>query len=79
MNKSATEDRGSSYGGSKEAIMKVTTFLDKEIEIRFQGGRLLQGRLKGLDHHLNLVLDGTTETIRGDQPAKGLRIRSRSC
>lgn len=49
----------------KESILDLSKFLDKVIRVKFAGGRECSGILKGFDPLLNLVLDNTTEYLRG--------------
>ena len=39
--------------------------MDKQICVKFSGGREVVGLLKGYDQLMNLVLDEVKETIRG--------------
>lgn len=48
----------------KESIIDLSKFIDKQVHVKFQGGREATGKLKGYDHLLNLVLDDTTEYLR---------------
>lgn len=57
----------------KESIVDLSKYLDKAVRVKFQGGREAQGILKGYDPLLNLVLDNTTEFLRG----KIVRVWSR--
>ena len=43
----------------------MSKYLDKPIRVKFSGGRESSGILKGFDQLLNLVLDNTTEHLRG--------------
>ncbi|XP_798585.3 U6 snRNA-associated Sm-like protein LSm7 [Strongylocentrotus purpuratus] len=55
----------------KESILDLSKYIDKQIRVKFQGGREVTGVLKGFDPLLNLVLDGTTEFMRDpDDPFK---------
>ncbi|CAH1789842.1 unnamed protein product, partial [Owenia fusiformis] len=55
----------------KETILDLTRLLDKQIRVKFSGGREASGMLKGFDPLLNLVLDGCTEYLRDpDDPYK---------
>ena len=40
--------------------------MDKEINVKFNGGREVIGTLKGYDQLMNLVLDGVKEVTRGE-------------
>lgn len=49
----------------KESILDLSKYLEKNIRVKFAGGREAAGILKGYDPLLNLVLDDTTEFLRG--------------
>ena len=49
---------------SRDSIIKLDHFLDKEILINFAGGRVVEGKLKGFDHLNNLVVDQAVEHLR---------------
>lgn len=49
----------------KESILDLSKYLEKSIRVKFAGGREASGILKGYDPLLNLVLDNTTEYLRG--------------
>jgi U6 snRNA-associated Sm-like protein LSm7 len=49
----------------KESILDLSKYLEKNIRVKFAGGREACGILKGYDPLLNLVLDTTTEFLRG--------------
>ncbi|KAL7043329.1 hypothetical protein ACKWTF_001452 [Chironomus riparius] len=48
----------------KESILDLSKYLEKQIRVKFAGGRECSGVLKGFDPLLNLVLDNTTEYLR---------------
>ncbi|KAL8652317.1 MAG: hypothetical protein Q9226_004319 [Calogaya cf. arnoldii] len=56
----------------KENILDLTKYMDKEITVKFNGGRedadekQVVGTLKGYDQLMNLVLDDVKETLRDD-------------
>ncbi|XP_043270813.1 U6 snRNA-associated Sm-like protein LSm7 [Venturia canescens] len=55
----------------KESILDLSKYLEKNIRVKFAGGRETAGILKGYDPLLNLVLDNTTEYLRDpDDPYK---------
>lgn len=55
----------------KESILDLSKYLEKNIRVKFAGGRECAGTLKGYDPLLNLVLDNTTEFLRDpDDPYK---------
>ncbi|KAJ9112283.1 hypothetical protein QFC19_000702 [Naganishia cerealis] len=49
----------------REAILDLGRFVDKEIRVKFQGGREVVGVLKGYDQLQNLVLDEVREEPTG--------------
>ncbi|KAM3554019.1 hypothetical protein ARSEF4850_006653, partial [Beauveria asiatica] len=58
---------GSGEGGEKpkkENILDLTKYMDKQITVKFNGGREVMGTLKGFDALMNLVLDDVRETVR---------------
>lgn len=66
MNK--RQDQGNVAGGDqkrerpkKESIIDLSRYVDKQVRVKFQGGREATGKLKGYDQLLNLVLEDTTE------------------
>ncbi|KYM85398.1 U6 snRNA-associated Sm-like protein LSm7, partial [Atta colombica] len=48
----------------KESILDLSKYLEKNIRVKFAGGREAEGILKGYDPLLNLVLDNTKEYLR---------------
>ena len=44
--------------------MDLKKHLDKEVRVKFQGGREVKGILKGFDPLVNLVLDETVEFLQ---------------
>lgn len=64
--------RGGRDGGDKgekpkkENILDLAKYMDKEICVKFNGGREVTGTLKGYDALMNLVLDDVKETVRGE-------------
>ncbi|GAA5917081.1 hypothetical protein JCM8208_003256 [Rhodotorula glutinis] len=63
----------------REAILDLAKYVDKQIRVKFTGGREVVGVLKGYDQLLNLVVDDIEETL--NDPATGLPFvpaRSRS-
>ncbi|KAK5110472.1 hypothetical protein LTR62_005823 [Meristemomyces frigidus] len=51
----------------KENILDLTKYMDKEIVVKFSGGREVNGVLKGYDQLMNLVLDNVKEVLRDDE------------
>ncbi|KAL2050075.1 hypothetical protein ABVK25_009685 [Lepraria finkii] len=67
---------GTSQGGEKpkkENILDLTKYMDKEITIKFNGGREVTGTLKGYDQLMNLVLDDVKELLRDDEGNESTR------
>ncbi|EST05867.2 Ribonucleoprotein LSM domain protein [Kalmanozyma brasiliensis GHG001] len=67
--------RGSSHSGpserterpKKEAILDLTKYIDRQIRVKFAGGREVFGTLKGFDQLMNLVMDEVTESLRDEE------------
>ncbi|KAL9116244.1 MAG: hypothetical protein Q9227_000615 [Pyrenula ochraceoflavens] len=51
----------------KENILDLTKYMDKQVTVKFNGGREVVGTLKGYDQLMNLVLDDVKETMRDDE------------
>ena len=49
----------------KENILDLAKYADKEITVKFAGGREVVGTLKGYDQLMNLVMDDVREVLRG--------------
>lgn len=49
----------------KEAVLDFAKYCDQRVRVRFQGGREVDGILKGYDKLDNLVLDEAVEYLRG--------------
>ncbi|KAK3168243.1 Sm-like protein lsm7 [Lepraria neglecta] len=67
---------GTSQGGEKpkkENILDLTMYMDKEITVKFNGGREVTGTLKGYDQLMNLVLDDVKELLRDDEGNESTR------
>eukprot|EP00088_Acartia_fossae_P020878 TRINITY_DN22393_c0_g1_i1.p1 TRINITY_DN22393_c0_g1~~TRINITY_DN22393_c0_g1_i1.p1 ORF type:complete len:111 (+),score=20.77 TRINITY_DN22393_c0_g1_i1:44-376(+) len=55
----------------KQSILDMHKFLDKQIRVKFAGGRECSGVLKGFDPLQNMVLDNCIEYLRDpDDPYK---------
>lgn len=52
----------------KENILDLSKYADKQVTVKFSGGREVQGVLKGYDQLMNLVLDDVHEVVRGMLP-----------
>ncbi|EON62254.1 hypothetical protein W97_01475 [Coniosporium apollinis CBS 100218] len=50
----------------KENILDLAKYVDKQITVKFNGGREVVGTLKGYDQLMNLVLDDVNEVMRAD-------------
>ncbi|KAL8940483.1 MAG: hypothetical protein Q9211_002244 [Gyalolechia sp. 1 TL-2023] len=59
--------QGQAEKPKKENILDLTKYMDKEITVKFNGGREVVGTLKGYDQLMNLVLDDVKETLRDDE------------
>jgi len=63
-------DRGGPGGADKpkkEPILDLSKYIEKQIRVKFNGGREVIGVLKGFDPLLNLVLDNTKEFLRDSE------------
>ncbi|KAI9759693.1 MAG: Sm-like protein lsm7 [Chaenotheca gracillima] len=61
------QHQGGSERPKKENILDLTKYMDKEINVKFNGGREVVGTLKGYDQLMNLVLDDVKELLRDDE------------
>ncbi|EAL90761.1 small nuclear ribonucleoprotein (LSM7), putative [Aspergillus fumigatus A1163] len=70
----SSQHRGGGAGGGaqqqqekpkKENILDLSKYMDKEVKVKFNGGREVSGMLKGYDQLMNLVLDDVKESMRG--------------
>ncbi|KKY20857.1 putative small nuclear ribonucleoprotein [Phaeomoniella chlamydospora] len=57
----------------KENILDLTKYMDKEVRVKFNGGREITGILKGYDQLMNLVLDDVKEVMRDDEGNENTR------
>ena len=57
----------------KENILDLSKYKDKTIKVKFNGGREVEGILKGWDQLMNLVLDECKEVLHGMFAAMGSR------
>lgn len=46
---------------SKHAGADLTKYLDKSLQLKLNGNRLVTGKLRGFDQFMNVVLDDTVE------------------
>ncbi|KAF2849228.1 U6 snRNA-associated Sm-like protein LSm7 [Plenodomus tracheiphilus IPT5] len=51
----------------KENILDLSKYMDKQITVKFSGGREVIGTLKGYDQLMNLVLDEVKEALTDDE------------
>lgn len=58
--------------GEKDAVVDLTKYLDQKVRVRLQGGREVEGILRGFDKLDNLVLDETIEYLRGMFKRQGM-------
>ena len=49
----------------RDAVIDFAKYTDQRVRVRMQGGREVEGILKGYDKLENLVLDETIEYLRG--------------
>ncbi|KAJ4373158.1 U6 snRNP-associated protein Lsm7 [Neocucurbitaria cava] len=68
--------RGGAQGGGaagqterpkKENILDLSKYMDKQITVKFSGGREVVGTLKGYDQLMNLVLDEVKEALTDEE------------
>ncbi|KAL2838011.1 hypothetical protein BJY01DRAFT_251135 [Aspergillus pseudoustus] len=57
----------------KENILDLSKYMDKEVRVKFNGGREVSGILKGYDQLMNLVLDDVKESMRDDEGNENTR------
>ncbi|KAJ5872804.1 Ribonucleoprotein LSM domain eukaryotic/archaea-type [Penicillium soppii] len=77
-NEAAGQQKSGGGGGAqekpkKENILDLNKYMDKEVQVKFNGGREVTGILKGYDQLMNLVLDDVKETMRDDEGNKTTR------
>ncbi|RMZ70804.1 hypothetical protein GMOD_00008440 [Pyrenophora seminiperda CCB06] len=58
---------GQSERPKKENILDLSKYMDKQITVKFSGGREVVGTLKGYDQLMNLVLDEVKEALTDDE------------
>ncbi|KAJ5161746.1 Ribonucleoprotein LSM domain eukaryotic/archaea-type [Penicillium capsulatum] len=51
----------------KENILDLNKYMDKEVQVKFNGGREVVGTLKGYDQLMNLVLDDVKESMHDEE------------
>jgi len=57
----------------KENILDLNRFMDKQMKVKFNGGREVIGTLKGFDQLMNVVLDDVKEVMRDDEGNESTR------
>ena len=57
----------------RESIIDLSRFIDKQVHVKFQGGREATGKLKGYDQLLNLVIEDATEYSRDTEDSQKTR------
>ncbi|KAF2396412.1 U6 snRNA-associated Sm-like protein LSm7 [Trichodelitschia bisporula] len=67
------DDHGERERPKKENILDLSRFMDKQIRVKFNGGREVVGTLKGFDQLMNLVLDEVKETMRDEEGEESSR------
>ena len=73
MSKQQTQQKkdGESYNPS---IIKLNGWVDKEVRVRFIGGRTITGTLKGFDNVNNMIVDDAIEYFRGKTNCQSIII-----
>ncbi|EHA46027.1 hypothetical protein MCOR27_008867 [Pyricularia oryzae] len=61
------DQQGERERPKKENILDLAKYMDKEVQVKFNGGREVIGTLKGYDALMNLVLDEVKETMRDEE------------
>lgn len=61
------DQQGDRERPKKENILDLAKYMDKEVQVKFNGGREVTGTLKGYDALMNLVLDEVKETMRDEE------------
>ncbi|KAM3086198.1 U6 snRNP-associated protein Lsm7 [Clarireedia jacksonii] len=64
---------GSSEKPKKENILDLGKYMDKQVTVKFNGGREVKGTLKGYDALMNLVLDDVEEKLTDDEGKEAWR------
>ena len=62
----------------KFTVLDMSKYVDKELRVKFMGGREVVGILKGYDALLNLVLDETREYLKDPDDPYRLLDETRS-
>lgn len=61
----AKKDNAEQQPFVRESLIKLQGWVDKEIRVRFSGGRTITGVLRGYDASNNMIVDDTIEYVRG--------------
>jgi U6 snRNA-associated Sm-like protein LSm7 len=51
-------------GSDRKDVLDLNKYIDQPVNVKFHGGREIQGTLKGFDPLANLVLDDCVEFLR---------------
>ena len=63
---------------SKKDVLDLHKYMDQAVRVKFQGGREVNGKLKGFDQLVNLVLDDCIEFVRDPEDPYRLTDETRS-
>ena len=74
----ATMGERSGDAKKKFTVLDMSKYVDKELRVKFMGGREVVGILKGYDALLNLVLDETREYLKDPDDPYRLLDETRS-
>jgi len=64
MSKQAPAKNAEVQPYQRENLIKLQSWVDREIRVSFSGGRQITGILKGYDNSNNMLVDDTIEYIR---------------
>lgn len=76
------DNRKSNYQGNakfKDSILDLAKHVEKEVKVKFLGGREVVGILKGYDQLVNMVLDNATEHFPNDTSRKSRKLGLTVC
>ncbi|XP_078284854.1 small nuclear ribonucleoprotein G [Rhinoraja longicauda] len=59
---------------SKAHPPELKKFMDKKLSLKLNGGRHVQGILRGFDPFMNLVVDESVEMVQGQQNNIGMVV-----
>ncbi|ODQ79874.1 hypothetical protein BABINDRAFT_8066 [Babjeviella inositovora NRRL Y-12698] len=77
-NNNNRRDNNKPDGPKREAILDLSKYQDKQIRVKFIGGRQVIGTLKGFDQLMNLVLDDVKENLADPADDSKLLGKARS-